>query len=108
MPGSAGLSNNVGDPHVINNDCERNDLKSPSGGGGGMNPTNETSVTNLTTLEGKTIEEKLAFYMQREKLLVQKLSQNEENFGQKRAKFMEMYMQVNERFSLRTYTKTCP
>lgn len=45
-------------------------------------------------LDGKTMEEKIAYHAQREKQLLQKLNQNEENFGQKRAKFMELYMQV--------------
>jgi len=36
---------------------------------------------------------------------VQKLNQNEENFGQKRAKFMEMYLQKEE--SLKKEKQSC-
>ena len=81
---SGGLTNNVSEDNMVNSD----NLKSP------QSNSSELSETMAIVLEGKTMEEKVAYYVQREKQLLQKLSQNEENFGQKRAKFMEMYMQV--------------
>ena len=83
---SGEMANNVGDESLVNSDHLP---QSPP-----LKKSPEFVETHSRVLDGKTMEEKIAFYAQRERQLIQRLNQNEENFGQKRAKFMEMYLQV--------------
>ena len=94
---SGGMTNSVSDDNLLNSDhMKTHSKKSP-----------EFSETLASTLDGKSVEERLEYFVQREKLLVQKLNQNEENFGQKRAKFMEMYLQVGGLRFLHVYYGFC-
>lgn len=79
-----GMPNSFSEENILNSEH----FKSPQ--------SNSVELAERMELDGMTMEEKIAYYAQREKQLMQKLSQNEENFGQKRAKFMEMYLQKEE------------
>ena len=80
--GMPGMPNSFSEENILNSEH----FKSPQ--------SNSVELAERMELDEMTMEEKIAYYAQREKQLMQKLSQNEENFGQKRAKFMEMYLQV--------------